>query len=232
MPSSGPALTVRDLELRYEPAAPPVVDLPALHVAAGTQLAITGASGAGKTSLAYLLCGIERPSAGGVTWGEVALDQLGETARDRWRRRQVGLVFQDFHLVPQLSLEDNVLVSCYFERLRPSQAERERARAELAAMGVPAARRDIRALSRGEQQRVALARALWHRPPILIADEPTASLDRATGAVIVELLIDAARAAGSTLIVVTHDQLLIERMARVLTLGAGRLLADSAPPAA
>ncbi|MEZ5936060.1 MAG: ATP-binding cassette domain-containing protein [Alphaproteobacteria bacterium] len=232
MPSDKPgltmdnALTVQGLLFRFDHAGPPVVDLPDLRIAPGTHLAITGASGAGKTSLAYLLAGIEVPTTGSVRWGEVTISALAESARDRWRRHQLGLVFQDFHLVPHLSVEDNVLVTRYFSGFRPGADDRRRARAELSAMGVPLERDDIRKLSRGEQQRVALARALWHRPPIVIADEPTASLDETTSATIADLLIDTASRAGSTLITVTHDRRLIERMQRVVMMEAGRVIAD------
>ena len=143
-------------------------------------------------------------------------------ARDAWRRRHVGLVFQDFHLVPGLSIRGNVLVSCWFDAWRADAVLVERAEALLDRCAVPTAGRRVAELSRGEQQRVAVARAILRRPPLVVADEPTASLDAASGARVIELLVEA-RAAGATLLTVTHDPALIAAMGMVLHLEHGRL---------
>ena len=158
-----------------------------------------------------------------MRWGETDLARLGEGARDAWRRRNVGFVFQDFHLVPGLSILNNVLVSCYFDGLRPDPAVAERAAALLDAFAVPTARRRVVDLSRGEQQRVAVARALLRRPPVVVADEPTASLDAATGEQVIELLVQGAREVGATLLAVTHDAALIAAVDAVHHLEHGRL---------
>jgi putative ABC transport system ATP-binding protein len=216
-------LVAEGLRHAYQPGQPPVVDLDRLEVAPGAMAALTGPSGSGKTTLAYLLTGIEPVRQGAVRWGGTDLAQLPESARDAWRRRHVGFVFQDFHLVPGLSILRNVLVSCYFDQLRPDPALAERAGALLDAFAVPTAGRGVGDLSRGEQQRVAVARALLRRPPVVVADEPTASLDAASGARVIELLLEGARSAGATVLAVTHDPDLIGAVETVYRLERGRL---------
>jgi putative ABC transport system ATP-binding protein len=219
-----PRLLVRGLRFAYQPDQPPVVDIDELEIEPGSLVAITGPSGSGKTSLLYLLTGIEPVRAGTVCWGDVDLATLREADRDRWRRRHVGFVFQDFHLLPGLSVEANVLASCYFDQLRPTPAQAARARELLKAFGVPAGRSDVAALSRGEQQRVAVARALLRDPPILVADEPTASLDAASGERIISLLCEAARTRGATFLAVTHDPRLTDASGMVYRLESGRIV--------
>ncbi|MFZ1428634.1 MAG: ABC transporter ATP-binding protein [Geminicoccaceae bacterium] len=217
------SLDARDLRHAYQADQPPVVELDGLTVLPGTMLALTGPSGSGKTTLAYLLTGIEPVRHGEVRWGETDLATLSEGRRDTWRRQHVGFVFQDFHLVPGLSILDNVLVSCWFDHWRPTSDLAERARELLDAFAVPTARRRVADLSRGEQQRVAVARALLHRPAVLVADEPTASLDAASAETVIRLLVDGARTAGATLLAVTHDPALIAAMDSVHHLEHGRL---------
>ena len=200
----------------------PALDLDRLQLQPGARVALVGPSGSGKTTLAYALTGILTPDQGEVRWGEVILSRLSESRRDAWRRRNVGLVFQDFHLVPGLSPLENVLAPCYFTALRPTGEQVARARELLAQVEVPSARRDVSELSRGEQQRVAIARALLHDPPILVADEPTASLDEAHSARVIELLLGAAAERGRTLIAVSHDRALIDRMELLVRLEHGR----------
>lgn len=219
-----PGLEVLDLRHAWQPGQPPVLAIDRLEVAPGTTLALTGASGSGKTTLAYLLTGIEPVREGAVRWGATDLARLGEGARDAWRRRQVGFVFQDFHLVPGLGVLENVLVSGWFDAWRPSPALVQRARTLLDAFAVPTrSRRRVDDLSRGEQQRVAIARALLRRPSVLVADEPTASLDARSGAKVIQLLLAGAREAGATLIAVTHDPELIRAVGEVHRLDHGRL---------
>lgn len=224
----GLPLEARELRLDYPGLTAPAIDIPALSIAAGERLAITGPSGSGKTSLAYLLSGIER-CRGTIRWDGVDLASLSETARDRWRRRHVGFVFQDFHLVPGMDALSNVLVACWFERLQAPAELAARAGALLERFGVSAGRRDVLTLSRGEQQRVAIARALLHRPALLVADEPTASLDADNAAQVGELLVEAAAEQGSTLLVVTHDAALMARLPRTLRLVRGRLAEPAEP---
>ncbi len=200
-----------------------MVDIDALDLAPGSVIGITGPSGSGKTSLLYLLAGIERPQAGSIQWDALDLTGLGERAADAWRRRSVGFVFQDFHLLPGLSIEANVIVSAWFGALTAPAELRQRARDLLSSVGAPQDNRPIVALSRGERQRVAMARALINRPSIILADEPTASLDAASGAAVIDLLLTNAAQTGATMIVVTHDPHFIERLPAVYWLQEGRL---------
>ena len=199
-----------------------VLDIERLELPPGSRTAICGPSGSGKTTLLHLLCGIERPSAGRVCWDGVDLFALGEAARDRWRRHSVGLVFQQFHLFASLSPLENVLLPARFRAFRIEAVVARRARALLDRVGVRATG-ETTSLSRGEMQRVALARALLFTPPILLAGEPTASLDAEAAAQIAELLFSACRETGATLLLVTHDTALAARCPRVMNLAAGRV---------
>ena len=223
-------LEVKNLRVAFGSDGEPVLDLDRIVLPPGAQVALVGPSGSGKTTLAYTLTGILVPDRGEVRWGGVELGRLSEGRRDAWRRMNVGLVFQDFHLVPGLSPLGNVLASCYFTALRPTVPEVERARELLELVEVPAIRADVAQLSRGEQQRVAVARALFRDPPIMVADEPTASLDEANATRIIDLLTAAARERGRTLIAVTHDRALIDRMESVIRLERGRAVATTPAP--
>lgn len=219
---AGIGLQARNLSHSY-PGMPPVVQVDHLHIAPGETVALTGPSGSGKTTLLYLLTGIEPVRSGSVAWGGTDLAQLPEKDRDCWRRQHVGFVFQDFHLVPGLSIADNVMIGCYFVAVGPDAVDRERCRGLLERFGVPLAGRSVTDLSRGEQQRVAIARALLRSPPLLVADEPTASLDAEAGRAVIEALTAAARETGATLLTVTHDPALIAAVGTVHTLERGRV---------
>ena len=194
--------------------------------APGTLTAITGPSGSGKTTLLHCLTGIVRPTAGAVRYAGTALNDLPEPARDRWRRRHCGLVFQDFRLLDELDALGNVALPALFDRYRLPSALRERARELLDGFGVPPGGRAVSRLSRGERQRVALARALLLDPPIVAADEPTASLDAGNAEVVSRELARLAREAGKIVVCVTHDGRLAERADAVVSLRAGRVVAD------
>jgi putative ABC transport system ATP-binding protein len=205
-----------------------VLDIERLEIPASSHAAICGPSGSGKTTLLHLLSGIEVPRSGRVCWKGTDLFALGEGTRDRWRRHSVGLVFQQFHLFPSLSPLENVLLPARFSTFRVDTTVARRARALLDRVEVRAAG-DTARLSRGEMQRVALARALLFAPPILLADEPTASLDAEAAARVAELMFSACRENGATLLLVTHDLTLAARCSPVMQLAAGRL--SSAAPA-
>lgn len=218
-------LHLEGIEHRFEgrsAGAPPALDIPSLSIKAGRLTVIRGPSGSGKTTLLYVLSGLIRPTSGQVRWDSVDIAGLGEGARDRWRRRNAGFVFQNFNLIEEMSPLGNVTLAAYFSAFTDSNV-RARGRSLLEQFGVPDEARHVSSYSRGEQQRVALARALVFDPPILFADEPTASLDEANSA---ELCQSFKRLAseGRTVVAVSHDPLLIEAADAVVTLDHGRVV--------
>lgn len=171
---------------------------------AGTHLALTGPSGTGKTSLLNAVAGLLRPSTGQLCYGEHDLTALSEAGRDAFRRREVGYVFQDFHLMPGLSAQENVELGLRVAGVRNAGALAQTALRRLDLAG--RLHHKPGQLSTGERQRVAIARAVAHRPGLLLVDEPTAHLDRERAAGAMSLLREAATELGATLVVVTHDE--------------------------
>ena len=195
-------------------------------VAAGQSVGLVGPSGSGKSTLMMVLGGLERPSAGRVWVAGVDLAALDEDGLARFRRDRIGIVFQAFHLVPTMTALENVALPLELAGRRDAFAE---ARAGLAAVGLDHRRRHYPAqLSGGEQQRVAIARAFVARPKLLLADEPTGNLDAVAGAQAIELLFRLQAEQDTTLLLITHDPALARRCQRVVTLGDGRIVADSA----
>jgi ABC-type lipoprotein export system ATPase subunit len=217
-----PALTVTDLIVARDDAGP-ILEAVSVSLSAGALAAVTGPSGAGKTTLLHAIAGLVRPSAGAVRWDGHDVAALSESRRDRWRRESVGMVFQDFQLIPEIDVIGNVLLPLTFDHWRIAAQDRARARNLLDRMGLDEPTRRAGVLSRGEQQRVAIARALIRRPTLLLADEPTASLDPASGARAASLLIEAARESGASLIVVSHDGGVLDQIGTIYQLKAGRL---------
>ena len=222
---SGLALAAADvsLEIRRSDGRPDtILDLDALAVPAGASVAVTGVSGAGKTSLIHVLGGLVRPRSGTVRWGGTDVAALSERDRVEWRRTHLGLVFQDFHLVPELSALDNIILPSQFTRRGPTRDVRARARVLIESVGLRDAGRRAVLLSRGEQQRCSIARALLLDPPAILADAPTASLDPDSARAVADLLVDASVRGGATLIVATHDRDLIARLGTTMRLQGGR----------
>ncbi|MEQ1629331.1 MAG: ABC transporter ATP-binding protein [Gallionella sp.] len=192
------------------------------EVEAGESLAILGASGSGKSTLLGLLAGLDVPSSGSVALQGTNLFALDEDGRARLRGELAGFVFQSFQLLPALNALDNVMLPL---ELVGAKDARERATKALEQVGLSARAHHLpKHLSGGEQQRVALARAFVTRPKILFADEPTGNLDAATGAQIIELMLNLNRAQGTTLILVTHDEALAARCNKQMRLEAGRVM--------
>ena len=208
-----------------------IIDIPALALEPGQLTALSGPSGSGKSTLLYLLAGLLVPDRGRIVWGEDDLARMSESQRDRWRRGNAGFVFQDFHLIEELSPLDNVLAPAWFAGFS-ARPLRDRAAALLDRFGVPRERRSTALLSRGEQQRVAIARALLSGPKIVFADEPTASLDAASGEEVADALSALAAEEGRTVVVASHDPAILGRAGRVLGIERGRLLAPERAEAA
>ncbi|OGS90887.1 MAG: ABC transporter [Gallionellales bacterium GWA2_60_18] len=191
-------------------------------VETGESLAILGASGSGKSTLLGLLAGLDLPSGGSVLLNGADLFALDEDGRARLRGELAGFVFQSFQLLPALNALENVMLPL---ELQGKANARERAVESLRQVGLGERMHHLpKHLSGGEQQRVALARAFVTRPKILFADEPTGNLDAATGAQVIELMLELNRAQGTTLILVTHDEALAGRCGRQLRLEAGRVV--------
>lgn len=218
---AGP-LAVRDLVVRGG-GGRVILRADVLDVAPGTLLGVRGPSGAGKTTLLHALAGLVRPASGAVRWGDADLAAMGEAARDNFRRLKVGLIFQDFLLFEELTALENAAVAAAYAPRAARAAIRDRAALRLRALGVEPGR-GVGSMSGGERQRVAVARALATDPPILLADEPTASLDRAAADALVADLTDLARSTGRTLIAVSHDPAVLAAMDRVADIRDGALI--------
>lgn len=202
-----------------------------LEVHRGETVVLLGRSGSGKSTLLNLLAGIDLPDAGSVSLDGVALSALSEQRRTLFRRRHIGFIYQFFNLIPTLTVAENVLLPLELNGVA-RRAGLAQVRGLLAEVGI-----DDRAesfpdhLSGGEQQRVAVARALVHAPSLLLADEPTGNLDGATGEQMLGLIARLTRAAGHTLVMVTHSQGALRYADRVLELRDGRPMERDGPPA-
>jgi putative ABC transport system ATP-binding protein len=216
-----------DVTKRYDHDGAPAVDHVSLAVAPGEALAVMGPSGSGKSTLLNLIAGLDRPTSGEVVVAGERVGRLSETGLARFRRRHVGMIFQFFNLLDDMTVLDNILLPAQLAGLPPARA-RARADELLAALRITRHTDAYPArLSGGERQRVAIARALVNRPALLLADEPTGALDTATGEQIGELLLDLS-ASGQTLIVVTHNPELAARYARrIVQLVDGQVAAEA-----
>ncbi len=195
-----------------------------LEVMPGESVAVVGVSGSGKTTLLSLLAGLDLPTSGQIFLDGICLNRLDEDGRAAVRGDLVGFVFQNFQLLPSLTALENVMLPLELKGERRAAA---RAREYLGRVGLEhRLHHTPRQLSGGEQQRVALARAFVTEPAILFADEPTGNLDRRTGAQVIDLLFELNRAHGTTLILVTHDEILARRCRRTIVLDGGRIVAE------
>ena len=213
--AAGPVQVLRGVDLIVEPAE---------------RVAVVGPSGSGKSSLIAVAAGLERPTSGAARLFGQDLARLNEDGRARLRRGRVALVFQSFHLLPNMTAEENVSAPLEIAGARGAAGT---ARAWLDRVGLADRRRHYpHQLSGGEQQRVALARALAVRPALLFADEPTGNLDAENAAAVADLMFALVADVGAALVLVTHDEMLASRADRRVTMGGGRILPDSVRAAA
>ncbi|MGQ4333752.1 ABC transporter ATP-binding protein [Streptomyces hayashii] len=216
---------IRDVSKTYEAERTALADLN-LDVQAGDAVAVLGKSGSGKSTLLNMIAGLDKPTRGSVSVAGLRVDEMTETASAKYRRERIGMVFQFFNLLDDLTAEDNVLLPAQLAGMSHGKA-RKRAAELLESLGVA---RHARAfpgrLSGGERQRVAVARALMNRPSLLLADEPTGALDSASADDVRTLLAELNRS-GQTILLVTHDVALAEACAtRTIELLDGRVLRD------
>jgi putative ABC transport system ATP-binding protein len=218
-----------DVTKQYDDDKSPAVAHVSIDVGHGESVAMMGPSGSGKSTVLNLIAGLDRPTSGTVRVGDVQVGELSETGLARFRRRQVGMIFQFFNLLDDMTVTDNVLLPAQLAGV-PAVKARARLNELLTALRIDKHRNAYPArLSGGERQRVAIARALVNRPLLLLADEPTGALDSATSDEIGELLLDLNRA-GQTLILVTHDPALAARYAkRVIRIVDGQITTAVAP---
>ncbi|WP_328994086.1 ABC transporter ATP-binding protein [Kribbella sp. NBC_01245] len=224
---STPVIELRDVSRKYDDG-PPALQEASFAVRAGEAVAILGPSGSGKSTLLNLIAGLDRPDAGTVTVDGVRVDQLGEAGSALYRRAKIGMVFQFFNLLDDLTVADNVVLPAQLAGMARGTAHR-RAEELLENLGIA---RHAGAypgrLSGGERQRVAVARALMNRPALLLADEPTGALDTAAGEEVCRLLTEL-NADGQTIVVVTHDLGLARACTtRTIELVDGRIASDGA----
>jgi putative ABC transport system ATP-binding protein len=229
---AAPTIVLDNVHLNLSSSAGPVSVLRgvSLSIGAGESVALLGPSGSGKSSLLMIAAGIEKPTSGSVSLAGTDITNLSEDALARLRRGTVGIVFQSFHLIATMTALENVALPLEFARADQAFA---RAREELDRVGLSERAHHYPAqLSGGEQQRVALARAMVARPRVLFADEPTGNLDTETGNEVSELLFALPARANTTLFLVTHEESLARRCARIIRLKDGAILSDTSAVAA
>ena len=220
-------IRLSEVTKRYVAGGPAALDRVSLQVAPGEAVAVMGPSGSGKSTLLNLVAGLDKPTSGTVIVAGQRVDTLSETKLARYRRTRVGMIFQFFNLLEDLTVADNVLLPAQLAGISRREA-RARAAGLLVKMGIERYRDSYPGrLSGGERQRVAIARALINNPAVLLADEPTGAVDTATGEEIGRLLLDLT-AAGQTLLLVTHSPELAARYAkRTVRLLDGRIASDT-----
>lgn len=224
-----PLIHLRQVVKKYESLAGEVMALKGinLRVKPGEFVAVIGKSGAGKTTLVNMVTGIDRSTAGEIEVDGVSVHRLSMEQAAEWRCRTVGVIFQSFQLLPTLTVLQNVTLPMDFYRKVSLRARRERGMRLLEQMEIAEhAHKLPSAVSGGQQQRVAIARAMANDPPILVADEPTGSLDSATTQAVVRVFEDLV-GQGKTVLLVTHDRDLARRAGRTVTLADGEVIADA-----
>ena len=209
-------LSISDVTLGYQ--GKPVLHFGNLELAKGDGCLITGPSGSGKTTLLYAIAGLIPAMQGSISIAGTDITQLSESGRDHFRGQHIGMIFQTLHLVKSLRVIDNLLLAAYVADL---PQRRERAHAVLRALGIEGKANDLpEALSQGQAQRVAIARAVLHQPKLILADEPTSSLDDTACETVIGLIRNAAQQANAALLISTHDHRVKAHFRQVIDLGS------------
>ena len=220
------ALEVKELTKIYGSGESQVVALDhvSFQVKKGEFVAIVGASGSGKSTLMNLVGGIDRPTSGSVIIEEKDIFSMNESELAIFRRRNIGIVYQFYNLIPNLNVEENIMLPCLLDHRKPDHEKLERI---VEMTGLSHRRKHLPGeLSGGQQQRVSVGRALINDPAFILADEPTGNLDSKAGREIIDLLTTANRKAKQTLILITHDENIALQADRILTISDGRILRD------
>jgi putative ABC transport system ATP-binding protein len=231
MESRNEIVVVENVEKRYQQRGitPPALRNISLSIARGEFVSLIGRSGSGKSTLLHLLAGIDVPSQGTILVNGKNLADMGETQRAKFRRREIGIVFQSFNLLGNLTVLQNVMLPGSLVT-RSRQQVRQHAQQLLADLGIAHLEQRLPAeLSGGQQQRVAIARALINTPSLLLADEPTGNLDSQTGEEVLKLF-EKYHAQGQTIVLVTHDRDIAERASRLITIADGQIVGPASPP--
>jgi len=223
-PQDPPLVTLEGVSRAFDDGAIVALKSIDLKIPAGDCVAILGPSGSGKSSIVNLLSGIDRPTSGRILWNGTPVES--RRAWSRLRRDGIGIVFQEFNLIPTLSAAENVEMALMGRGVAPGE-QRARAQAALGRVGLAHRTRHLpHALSGGERQRVAIARAIVNAPSVLLADEPTGNLDSANAAAVADLLFELQRDTGMTLVLVTHDESLAARCRRCVRVRDGEIAED------
>lgn len=218
-------LVLENISVSFPGLLAPALQIDHLDVPTGSVVGLTGASGSGKSTFINIISALARPQQGVVRWGDQQISDLSEKAADHWRGEHIGLIMQDFYLFDGLSALENILLPLRLAGGADKQAS-IRAYELLERVGLARPDQPVQLMSRGEMQRVAIARALQRKPAIIIADEPTASLDKENGAAVGSLILELAEQEKCTAIIASHDDRLISRLARNINLSAGRIVTD------
>lgn len=215
------SLAIEINNLRFDWSAPndqPLISIDHWQLAGAEKVFLRGDSGSGKSTLLSLLTGIMSPQQGTITLLGTDIQQLNNRQRDRFRAQHLGVIFQQFNLLPYLSIEENILLGATFSKTQKS-AERTQELCEQLKLNTEVLQQAAEKLSVGQQQRVAIARALYHKPKIIIADEPTSALDNNTRNEFIELLLQQAQLSNSAVILVSHDTCLAKHFDRSEDIG-------------
>ncbi len=217
-------LVLNSLLWSFPGSEKPFIDIPFLEIERGSATSLVGPSGAGKSTLLFLLAGLDASIKGEIRWNGDAITAMSGKQKERWRREKLGLVFQDFRLVGELSALENVLLPETFSHWRVPREKRRRGIELLERLNIKRTGARASSLSRGEMQRVAIARAMIEKPEILLCDEPTASLDAENEEEVARMLVELARENHSTLIVATHQKLFRELSDQIISIEHGKIV--------